>query len=87
MPGIARKRKDKAGDTIIGGSTDVLVNGFGAARVGDDVTGHGNAPHDLPVMAQGSSTVFVNGKAVCRKGDKASCADPAATGSTNVIAG
>ena len=50
------------------------------------VTGHGDAPHDSPTMAVGSSTVFVNGIAVCRAGDTATCGD-AASGSGDVNAG
>lgn len=86
MPGVARKGQDTAGGTIVGGSSNVFVNGSGAARIGDAVAGHGPGIHGGPVMAQGSSTVFVNGIAVCRQGDVATCGDPA-TGSSNVFAG
>jgi uncharacterized Zn-binding protein involved in type VI secretion len=86
MPGIARKNQDTAGGSIIGGSSNVLVNGSGAVRVGDAVAGHGLGVHAGPVMAAGSSTVFVNGISVCRAGDPATCGDPA-TGSSNVFAG
>lgn len=86
MPGITRKDQDTAGGTIIGGSSNVFVNGTGAARIGDVVAGHGPGVHAGPVMAEGSSTVFVNGIGVCRAGDVATCGDPA-SGSSNVFAG
>jgi uncharacterized Zn-binding protein involved in type VI secretion len=86
MPGAARQSQDEAGGTIIEGSADVIINGTGAARVGDAVAGHGLPPHDSPVLVQGSDTVFVNGIALSRSGDLASCGD-AATGSSDVIVG
>jgi uncharacterized Zn-binding protein involved in type VI secretion len=87
MPGIARKQQDTAGGTIIGGSANVLVNGTGAARIGDAVAGHfPGGIHSSPSMAEGSSTVFVNSISVCRQGDKATCGHTA-TGSSNVFAG
>lgn len=86
MPGVARMGIDAAGGTILCGSENVFINGVGAARIGDQVEGHGNGPHGGPVMAVGSSSVFVNGIPLCREGDPASCGHPA-TGSENVSAG
>lgn len=86
MPGAARQGQDEAGGTILEGSSDVIINGTGAARVGDSVAGHGLPPHDSPVLIEGSSTVLVNGIALSRSGDLASCGD-AATGSGDVIVG
>ena len=86
MPGAARQGQDSAGGTIVEGSSDVIINGTGAARVGDAVAGHGLPPHDSPVMAEGSDSVFVNGLPLSRSGDLASCGD-AATGSGDVIVG
>ena len=86
MPGITRRQIDAAGGSLIGGSSDVFVNGYGVSRLGDVVAGHGLPPHSSPVMAAASSTVFVNGRGVCRAGDAASCGD-SATGSSNVSAG
>ncbi len=86
MPGVTRKDTDTAGGTLIGASGNVFVNGKGAVRIGDAVTGHGPAIHAGPVMAVGSGTVFVNGIAVCRAGDAATCGHTA-TGSGDVFAG
>lgn len=86
MPGIARQGVDIAGGLIIQGSTNVMINGSPAVRIGDAITGHGTGAHAAPVMALGSFTVFVNGIAVCRAGDLASCGHTA-SGSSDVIAG
>ena len=86
MSGAARQGQDSAGGTIVEGSGDVIINGTGAVRVGDAVAGHGLPPHDSPVMAEGSDSVFVNGLPLSRSGDLASCGD-AATGSGDVIVG
>lgn len=86
MPGVTRKSADSAGGTLIAGSSNVFVDGNPVVRIGDAIAGHGDSPHDSPVMAAGSGTVFVNGIAVCRAGDAASCGHPA-TGSGDVFAG
>ena len=86
MTGIARKGIDSAGGTIIGGSSDVFVNGAGSVRIGDGVEGHGSGPHAGTSMASGSSTVFVNGIPVCRAGDSATCGHTA-SGSGDTFAG
>jgi len=86
MSGITRKSQDTAGGTLTGGSSDVLINGSGAVRIGDKVQPHGIGLHASPTMVSGSSTVFVNGIAVCRQGDSASCGHKS-TGSGNVFAG
>jgi len=67
------------------GSPDVFVNGAKCTRI-DDTTTCGD-----PATA-GSSTVFVNGKSVHRKGDATGghgsfVANESASGSDNVIAG
>ena len=86
MPGVVRKSQDSAGGVLIQGSPNVFVDGTPAVRIGDAVAGHGNSPHDSPVMAAGSGSVFVNGIPVCRAGDSASCGHPA-SGSGDVFAG
>lgn len=86
MPGVARKDKDTAGGLIVGGSDNVLAEGFGVARVGDAVESHAPflPPHIFPTMAEGSDNVFANGKKVSRKDDKATCGH-LATGSSTVF--
>jgi uncharacterized Zn-binding protein involved in type VI secretion len=94
MPGVVR-----LGDTCTGhgcfpprandeASSDVFVNGIGAHRVGDHWVVHccGPSCHDSN-MAQGSGTVFVNGKPLARIGDNVACGSAAAVGSGNVFAG
>lgn len=81
MFGIARVTSDSAGGTQLGGGQDFCrIDGDLIVLLGDDVAGHGDAPHDAPVMAEGSSFVRINGIAVCRQGHLASCGD-ASTGS------
>lgn len=87
MPGVARVNADSAGGAIVGNlAPSVLVNGNPVAVVGASIAGHGSAPHSAAVMVGASSTVFAEGKAVCRAGDLASCGH-AASGSGNVTAG
>ena len=74
----------------VGGSPDVFCNGIAVHRQGD-----GWAPHTCPsipethasVLANGSSSVFVNGKALGRIGDPVVCGSSVATGSADVFAG
>lgn len=81
MYGITRVGIDTAGGLILGGGQSfVTVQGHFWAVVGDAVAGHGEAPHDNPVMIQGSSFITINGIPACREGDSASCGH-AATGS------
>lgn len=74
---------------LITASSNVLINGRGAGRVGDSY-----APHSCPshpshsgVIASGSSSVFINGKAAGRIGDPVSCGGSVAEGSQNVFVG
>jgi uncharacterized Zn-binding protein involved in type VI secretion len=85
MPGAVRKNVDSAGGKIIGGSGNVFINNEGAVTVGHAVAGHGKKGHKGSKMAQGSSTVFVNGLPLSRAGDKAECGH-SATGSSDVSA-
>lgn len=74
----------------VAGSPDVFCNGIAVHRQGD-----GWAPHtclSIPethasVLANGSSSVFVNGKALGRIGDPVACGSSVATGSADVFAG
>lgn len=87
MPGISRLYQDRAGGTLISGSNStVFANGNPVAVLGTNVAGHGDSPHNGPVMISASGTVFANGVPVCRQGDSASCGHTA-SGSGNVSAG
>lgn len=87
MPkGIGRVTEDIAGGPIIGAlAPSVIVNGKPVAVVGAAVAGHGKPPHAAPVMVQGSSNIFAEGKRVCATGDTASCGHPLVNGSSNIL--
>ena len=68
-------------------SKNVFINGKGAHRKGDHWMTHCNGVpvcHDSNA-AEGSPTVFVNGKPKCRIGDPVACGSAMATGSDNVF--
>lgn len=74
------------------GSSNVIINGLQAFRVGDSDTPHGVprgsppscVPHVTP-LSQGSPNVLVNGRPLGRVGDAFSCGIRVASGSSNVI--
>jgi uncharacterized Zn-binding protein involved in type VI secretion len=72
------------GGSITEGSTDVLTNGAGQARVGDAVT---CTLHGAQTITDGSSTVFVNGRKAARVGDPISCGAVIISGSADVSIG
>ena len=70
-------------------SSDVKINGIGAHRKGDAYPVHCNSEpecHDS-VLANGSSTVRINGKQAGRIGDPVACGSVVAQGSSNVFIG
>jgi len=79
-------------------STDVLINGIGAVRLGDIMAAHPDGapctpspiPH-TPALSTGSATVFVNGKPMGRVGDLYNTGTAfvhiISTGSPNVLVG
>lgn len=74
---------------LVSASSNVIINGKGAGRVGDSYAPHGciNHPSHSGTIASGSSSVFINGKAAGRIGDPVSCGGSVAEGSGNVIIG
>lgn len=71
-------------------SPDVFINDIAAHRQGDTWAAH-TCP-SIPethasVLANGSATVFVNGKPLGRIGDPVACGSSVAAGSPNVFAG
>ena len=72
-------------------SRNVLVNGTGISRQGDNNTPHllpgGPCPTHAAPIATGSTTVFINSKGCGRIGDNISSCTRVATGSPNVFAG
>lgn len=94
MPAVARQGDKCTGHGCFpprantAASGDVFVNGKGAHRVGDAWAVHvcGNSSHGSS-LASGSSTVFVNGRALGRVADSVACGSAVAQGSSNVFAG
>lgn len=76
---------------IASASSDVLINGRGAARVGDVSSVHLRPakrcpPHVAPIVS-GSSSVFINGRPAARVGDPLAACTRVATGSSDVTIG
>lgn len=95
MPGAVRLGDNSAGHPHCyparpntEASSDVIINGRGAHRVGDAWAVHGacidHSPHG-GVASSGSSDVIVNRRQLCRIGDSISCGDSMAEGSADVI--
>lgn len=74
---------------LISASSNVIINGKGAGRVGDSYAAHGCVVHPSHsgTIASGSSTVFINGKPAGRISDSVSCGGSVAEGSGDVIVG
>lgn len=94
MPGIHRQGDSTTGHGCwppanpTSWSTNVFVNSKGVVRNGDT-----RAPHTCPSIPEthgatytGTSTVYVNGKAIQKCGSSLSCGDSAATCSSDVFA-
>lgn len=90
MPAIARL------DDVVGGissakliptATKTFVNGKLVIRLGDLIASHGTNEHIAATMIEASSTVFAEGIAVCRLGDKASCDHVITSASPDSFAG
>lgn len=95
MPAAARKSDTCTGHAdypsrpSVQGSPDVFLEGLAALRQGDAWAVHCN-PEPLchgGAQADGSSTVFVNGRPLARIGDSVSCGSSVATGASTVFAG
>lgn len=71
------------------GSPNVLVNGKGVHRLGDNWPVHCNSLGECHAgsTSKASATVLVNGKGAARIGDSISCGGNIATGSGNVLVG
>lgn len=73
---------------ILTGSSNVIINNYGAARVTDQITRHlPGGPHELSYINSGSSTVEINGLPAARVDDTTTCDGNIVTGSMTVIIG
>lgn len=72
---------------VLQGSGDVFVEGMPGHRSGDKVQPHGCHGSHQTKGGRGSSTVFINGKAVQRVTDKADCGSVYISGSSTVFSG
>lgn len=77
------------GTALVSASSDVIINGKGAGRVGDSYAPHGCIVHPSHTahIISGSSMVFINGLAAARVGDSIDCGGSVAVGSPDVIIG
>lgn len=95
MPAAARRGDAGiphcSGYVIATASGDVIINGRGAARVGDVNTPHLRPGRPCPVhvvpIVSGSGSVFINGRQAARVGDPFASCTRVATGSSDVIIG
>lgn len=87
MANPAAKIGDVGGGNIITGSENVLINGVSSARIGDQISPHGDGEHQSAIIVTGSNTVFINGIPASKVGDSASCGDIISSGSLNVNIG
>ena len=74
------------GTVLMSASTNVIINGKGAGRVGDSYAPHGCIVHPAHITS-GSSTVLINGLQAARVGDPIDCGGSVASGSPDVIIG
>ena len=86
MPGISRDSDSSGGDLSPSQST-VFANSSLVIVDGDDVAGHGAAPHVPQTIGAGSNNVFIGGVAVVNAGDSNNVCDHTSSGSTNVFVG
>jgi uncharacterized Zn-binding protein involved in type VI secretion len=96
MTGVARAGDSGmvhcSGYVIASGSSDVLVNGRPAARVGDSSTVHLRPvgkkcfPH-VALITSGSTSVFANGRPLARIGSSLAGCTVIISGSPNVFVG
>jgi uncharacterized Zn-binding protein involved in type VI secretion len=87
MSGISRVNYDIVGGLVTEAKApSVYADGFNVTCLGAQVEPHGIGPHANPTMIEASSTVFAEGIAISRKGDKASCLHET-TGSSSVFVG
>jgi uncharacterized Zn-binding protein involved in type VI secretion len=94
MPAAARLNDADTSDGQICGdvSTDVIINGQGAALEGSLDSSHApygapHPPHQAATVATASSTVIANGKGIAFVGSDLSCGHAIAAGSPDVEIG
>ena len=86
VPSVNRNGDANSGGGIVSSSRNVNVNGQSITVNGDSVTDH-PVLHTGVKTANGSSSVFANGKPVNRQGDADTCGHTRNAGSSDVNAG
>lgn len=76
--------KPHIGGAIIEGSPDVLIEGKGAARMGDKAVCQAGAPD---IVIEGAAMVLVNGKPAAMLGSKTAHGGVVVTGASEVLIG
>lgn len=96
MPAAAILTSNDTSDGSIssGVSSDVIINGQGAATVGSIDSSHApytpsakHMPHEAATITTGSSSVIVNGQPLAFVGSDLSCGHAVASGSPDVETG
>lgn len=83
MGRVCRANIDKAGGLIVGGSSNVFIDGFPVALEGNRIVSHDNNPHNNAIMINGLSKFVVNGIPVCIEGvSRGTCGHIAFSGSS-----
>ena len=93
MAMAAKKGSSISGHDACGGtsvmtcSSNVFTEGGGLARVGDLGIPHGCKDHPAhpPIIANGSSSIIVNGKIVAKSGSACSCGCSVVSGCSTIM--
>jgi uncharacterized Zn-binding protein involved in type VI secretion len=91
MVAAARLNDPDTSDGMVAGdvSSDVIINGQGAAVVGSLISSHApygppHPPHEAATITVGSGSVIVNGKGMAFAGSDLSCGHAIKSGSDDV---
>jgi uncharacterized Zn-binding protein involved in type VI secretion len=87
--GTAKKCKRPINTSTGACSSNVMINGKGAVRIGDVVASHpaSGCGNDGSGLTTASSTVFANGQGIARIGDEYTGDNTITSGSSNVFTG
>lgn len=86
MGRVCRANIDKAGGLILGGSSNVFIDGFPVALEGNRIVSHDDDPHKNAILINGTSKFVVNGIPVCIEGISKGTCGHIASSNSSVIA-